>query len=126
MALSEADIDEDFIRSAGAIVVTGTHFSKPGPAAALKKAMRVARAAGGRVAFDIDYRPNLWGLAGHAAGEERYIRSETRVGASAGRSPRLRPDRRDGGGDSTSRPARRTISKALRRIRVALRARRSS
>ena len=77
MALSEADIDEDFIRSAGAIVVTGTHFSKPGPAAALKKAMRVARAAGGRVAFDIDYRPNLWGLAGHAEGENRYIRSET-------------------------------------------------
>ena len=26
--------------------------------------------------FDIDYRPNLWGLAGHGAGEERYIRSE--------------------------------------------------
>ena len=38
--------------------------------------MRIARAAGRRVAFDIDYRPNLWGLAGHAAGEERYIRSE--------------------------------------------------
>ncbi len=25
--------------------------------------------------FDIDYRPNLWGLAGHGAGEERYIKS---------------------------------------------------
>src|SRR3954467_4446323 len=69
MAISEADIDEDFVRSAGAIVVTGTHFSKPGPAAALKKAMRIAKAAGRRIAFDIDYRPNLWGLAGHAAGE---------------------------------------------------------
>src|SRR5215207_3930536 len=76
MALTEADIDEDFIRSAGAIVVTGTHFSKEKTAAAQKKAMRIARAAGRRVAFDIDYRPNLWGLAGHAAGEERYIRSE--------------------------------------------------
>jgi len=77
MAISEADIDEGFIRSAGAIVLTGTHFSKPGPAAALRKAIRIAKAAGRKVAFDIDYRPNLWGLAGHAAGEERYIRSET-------------------------------------------------
>jgi 5-dehydro-2-deoxygluconokinase len=76
MALTEADVDESFIRSAGAVVVTGTHFSKPGPAAAQRKAMRIARSAGRRVAFDIDYRPNLWGLAGHAAGEERYIRSD--------------------------------------------------
>jgi 5-dehydro-2-deoxygluconokinase len=76
MGLTEADIDERFIRSAGAIVVTGTHFSQAGPAAAQKKAMRFARAAGRKVAFDIDYRPNLWGLAGHAAGENRYIRSD--------------------------------------------------
>ena len=33
--------------------------------------------AGGKVVFDIDYRPNLWGLAGHAAGDNRYIASET-------------------------------------------------
>ncbi len=26
--------------------------------------------------FDIDYRPNLWGLAGHGAGESRYIASD--------------------------------------------------
>ena len=26
--------------------------------------------------FDIDYRPNLWGLAGHDAGFERYVKSE--------------------------------------------------
>ena len=29
-----------------------------------------------RSCFDIDYRPNLWGLAGHGAGEERYIKSD--------------------------------------------------
>ena len=29
-----------------------------------------------RSVFDIDYRPNLWGLAGHGAGEERYIKSD--------------------------------------------------
>jgi 5-dehydro-2-deoxygluconokinase len=76
MALEEADIDEAFIASAGAIVVTGTHFSQPKPAAAQKKAVRIAKANGGRVVFDIDYRPNLWGLAGHEAGFERYVKSD--------------------------------------------------
>lgn len=76
MGLTEDDVGEDFITSAGAICVTGTHFSKPGVAAAQKKAMRIAKANGMKIAFDIDYRPNLWGLAGHAAGEERYIASE--------------------------------------------------
>jgi 5-dehydro-2-deoxygluconokinase len=76
MALSEDDIDPAFIASAGAIVVTGTHFSTPTVEAASRKAMRAAKAAGRRILFDVDYRPNLWGLAGHAAGEARYIRSE--------------------------------------------------
>ncbi len=76
MALSEADIDADFIRRADAVVVTGTHFSRPDADAAQRKAIRIAREAGARVVFDIDYRPNLWGLAGHAAGFERYVKSE--------------------------------------------------
>ena len=28
-----------------------------------------------KIIFDIDYRPNLWGLAGHGAGDSRYIAS---------------------------------------------------
>ncbi len=76
-ALDENDIDERFIASARSIVVTGTHFSRPHSAAAQRKAMRIARANGGRVVFDVDYRPNLWGLSGHGDGENRYIRSET-------------------------------------------------
>jgi len=76
MGLTEEDVKEEFITSAGAICVTGTHFSKPGVAAAQKKAMRIAKANGMKIAFDVDYRPNLWGLAGHSAGEERYIASE--------------------------------------------------
>ena len=76
MALTEADVDESFVATASAIVVTGTHFSRESTAAAQRKAMRAARAAGGKVVFDIDYRPNLWGVASHAAGEERYVRSE--------------------------------------------------
>src|SRR3569832_1825057 len=76
MALSEADIDESFIASARAVVVTGTHFSTPNASAAQRKAIRLAKAHGGKVVFDIDYRPNLWGLAGHAAGFERYVASD--------------------------------------------------
>jgi 5-dehydro-2-deoxygluconokinase len=76
MALDEGDIDEAFIASAGAIVVTGTHFSTENAERAQLKAIRAAKAAGRRVVFDIDYRPNLWGLAGHAAGFERYVKSD--------------------------------------------------
>src|SRR5690606_11951703 len=77
MALDDGDIDEAFIASARAIVVTGTHFSKPNSEAAQKKAIRIAKGNGGKVVFDLDYRPNLWGLAGHEAGFERYVASDT-------------------------------------------------
>lgn len=76
-ALDESDIDEGFVASAAAIVVTGTHFARPNTAAAQRRAIAIARAHGRKVVFDVDYRPNLWGLAGHGAGEERYVRSET-------------------------------------------------
>jgi 5-dehydro-2-deoxygluconokinase len=77
MALTEDDIDEGFIASSAAIVVTGTHFSRESTAAAQKKAIRIAKANGRKVVFDVDYRPNLWGLLGHGAGESRYVRSDT-------------------------------------------------
>lgn len=76
MALDENDIDEDFIRSSKSVLVSGTHFSHPKTEAAQFKAMRLAKANGGKVVFDIDYRPNLWGLAGHDAGFERYVKSD--------------------------------------------------
>lgn len=76
MALSEEDVDEGFIASARAVVVTGTHFSRKNSAQAQLKAIRVAKANGRKVAFDIDYRPNLWGLAGHAEGFARYVKSD--------------------------------------------------
>jgi 5-dehydro-2-deoxygluconokinase len=74
-ALDESDIDEAYIASTKAIVVTGTHFAKENTAAAQKLAMAYAKKHGMKIAIDIDYRPNLWGLAGHGAGEERYIKS---------------------------------------------------
>lgn len=76
MALCEQDIDPEFIASARCTVVTGTHFSTPRVAAASYKAMHAARAAGRKVAFDIDYRPNLWALGGHGDGESRFAASQ--------------------------------------------------
>ncbi|MBB4570290.1 bifunctional 5-dehydro-2-deoxygluconokinase/5-dehydro-2-deoxyphosphogluconate aldolase [Rhizobium leucaenae] len=76
MALDEGDIDENFIKSSRAVLVSGTHFSKPNTEAAQRKAIRIAKANGRKVIFDIDYRPNLWGLAGHAEGFERYVKSD--------------------------------------------------
>lgn len=74
-ALDESDIKEDYIASAKSIVVTGTHFANAHNAAAQKLAMKFAKKHGAKIVFDIDYRPNLWGLGGHDAGEERYIKS---------------------------------------------------
>jgi 5-dehydro-2-deoxygluconokinase len=75
-ALDADDVDEAYVLSAGALLVTGTHFAKANTDAAQRKAMAIAKKAGRKIIIDIDYRPNLWGLAGHAAGEERYIKSD--------------------------------------------------
>ena len=76
MAISEEDIDPDFIASARAVLVTGTHFSTDRVAGASFAAMKLARQFGRKVAFDIDYRPNLWALGGHADGESRFAESD--------------------------------------------------
>lgn len=76
MALCEDDIDPALIAEARAVVATGTHLSHPRTEAAVLKALRLARERGARTALDIDYRPNLWGLAGHGAGESRFIASD--------------------------------------------------
>lgn len=76
MAIDENDVDEEFITSSRSVLVSGTHFSRPNSAAAQLKAMHVAKANSRKVVFDIDYRPNLWGLAGHDAGFERYVKSD--------------------------------------------------
>ncbi len=75
MALCEDDIDEDYIASARAIVATGTHLSHQRTETAVLKALNLARKHGVRTALDIDYRPNLWGVAGHGDGESRFVES---------------------------------------------------
>ncbi|HYE43912.1 MAG TPA: 5-dehydro-2-deoxygluconokinase [Caulobacteraceae bacterium] len=76
MALGEDDIDPAHVRSAGAVLINGTHLSQPGVRAASLKAATLARQSGGRVVFDVDYRPVLWGLTGRDMGENRFVAAE--------------------------------------------------
>jgi 5-dehydro-2-deoxygluconokinase len=76
MALCEADIDPKIIAQSRAVVASGTHLSHPRTAAATLKALHLACEFGSRTALDIDYRPNLWGLAGHSDGDSRFIESQ--------------------------------------------------
>ena len=73
--LTEEDIDEGFIAEARAVLATGTHLSHPRTEAAVLKALTLARKHAARTALDIDYRPNLWGVAGHGEGESRFVES---------------------------------------------------
>jgi 5-dehydro-2-deoxygluconokinase len=75
MGLTVDDIDPAFIARARALVATGTHLSHPQVEAATIKALELARANGQKTALDIDYRPNLWGVAGHGDGESRFVES---------------------------------------------------
>jgi 5-dehydro-2-deoxygluconokinase len=75
-ALCVDDVDEAFIAQSKSLLVTGTHFAHAVTDAAQRKAMAIAKKLNRPIIIDIDYRPNLWGLAGHGAGEERYIKSD--------------------------------------------------
>ncbi|MGZ0785520.1 bifunctional 5-dehydro-2-deoxygluconokinase/5-dehydro-2-deoxyphosphogluconate aldolase [Pseudomonas saponiphila] len=73
MALCAADIDEAFIASSKALLITGTHFSTDGVYRASLQALGYAEKHGVKRVLDIDYRPVLWGLAGKADGETRFV-----------------------------------------------------
>lgn len=73
MALDANDIDENFIASSRALLITGTHFSTPAMHAVSSLALLYARRNGVRTVLDLDYRPVLWGLAGKAEGANRFV-----------------------------------------------------
>jgi 5-dehydro-2-deoxygluconokinase len=75
MALCEDDIDEALIADSRSVLATGTHLSHIRTEAAVLKALTLARRHGAKTALDIDYRPNLWGVAGHGDGESRFVES---------------------------------------------------
>lgn len=76
MAIAAEDVTGDFIASARAVLVSGTHLSQPGPLAACERAIALARTVGTRVVLDIDYRPVLWGLTSPGLGEQRFVPSD--------------------------------------------------
>ena len=76
MALCEQDLDGEWLKSARAVLINGTHLSTPGVFAASVGAANHVKAAGGRVVFDIDYRPVLWGLAPKDLGENRFVEND--------------------------------------------------
>jgi 5-dehydro-2-deoxygluconokinase len=73
MALTAADVDEAQVRAARAVLINGTHLSQEGVRACSLRAAELARACGGKVVFDIDYRPVLWGLTTRDLGENRFV-----------------------------------------------------
>lgn len=73
MALCEQDLDEAHLAAARAVLINGTHLSAPGVFAASLSAVRTVKAHGGRVIFDVDYRPVLWGLTAKDLGENRFV-----------------------------------------------------
>ena len=77
MALRADDIDPAFIGTSKALLITGTHFSTAGVYQASLKALEYAEQHNVRRVLDIDYRPVLWGLAGKADGETRFVANET-------------------------------------------------
>lgn len=76
MAVSKDDFDIDFIGSARALVITGTHFSTESTYETSKQAIAYAKQTGTKCALDIDYRPVLWGLTNPGDGETRFISNE--------------------------------------------------
>ena len=76
MALTAGDVSPAFIQSASAVLINGTHLSQPDVFDASIHACNLARSAGGKVVFDIDYRPVLWGLTGKDMGENRFVAHE--------------------------------------------------
>ncbi|MBC7657275.1 MAG: 5-dehydro-2-deoxygluconokinase [Frankiaceae bacterium] len=73
MALDADGIQEDFIATCRALLITGTHLSAPAVRAASVAALEYARKHGVLRVLDIDYRPVLWGLTKRGEGANRFV-----------------------------------------------------
>jgi 2-dehydro-3-deoxygluconokinase len=66
--LGPADLDESAIAAAGVLHITGiTPALGPGPAAAMRAAVEIARGHGVTVSLDVNYRSALWDASAAAA-----------------------------------------------------------
>ncbi|HEX2815791.1 MAG TPA: 5-dehydro-2-deoxygluconokinase, partial [Phenylobacterium sp.] len=80
MALTAADVDEAQARAARAVLINGTHLSQAGVFECSMRAAALARESGGKVVFDVDYRPVLWGLTARDMGEDRFVAASAVTG----------------------------------------------
>lgn len=76
MAIAKTDIDETFLSTAKALLITGTHFSTESVYDTSCHALDLARKNGLKTVLDVDYRPVLWGLTSKGDGETRFIGNE--------------------------------------------------
>ena len=76
MAIDEDDIEEAYIASSRALLITGTHFSTEHINRISNLALDRAGRNDVRTVLDIDYRPVLWGLTNRGDGETRFIASD--------------------------------------------------
>ncbi|MEP7069817.1 MAG: 5-dehydro-2-deoxygluconokinase [Usitatibacter sp.] len=88
MAMEAAHIDARWMAKCGALLVSGTHLSRPGTRAACERAAGAARRASRRIVLDIDYRPVLWGRARHGEGAARAAASRAATAALRAFLPR--------------------------------------
>ncbi|HEY3486424.1 MAG TPA: 5-dehydro-2-deoxygluconokinase [Gammaproteobacteria bacterium] len=75
MGIRSEDINEDYIASARALAITGTHLSHPDTRKAVLTALGYAEKHQLKRILDIDYRPVLWGLTNPGDGETRFVES---------------------------------------------------
>ncbi|MBA5690140.1 bifunctional 5-dehydro-2-deoxygluconokinase/5-dehydro-2-deoxyphosphogluconate aldolase [Rugamonas apoptosis] len=73
MAIRPEDVDEAYIGSSRALLITGTHFSTAAMHHVSSLALAHARRHNVRTVLDIDYRPVLWGLSARADGATRFV-----------------------------------------------------
>ena len=69
-------VQESFIASAKALLVTGTAFSHAHSADTTSHVMSMAKKLKTKIILDIDYRPVLWGLTSKGDGEQRFKLSD--------------------------------------------------
>ena len=60
LQLDVADIDEEYIKSSKAVLISGTALAQSPSREAALKAMLLAKRNGTKIIFDIDYRPYNW------------------------------------------------------------------
>lgn len=82
MAIAPEDYPDEYLASARALLVSGSHLTTAVASHNVLSAVRRAKSLGTQVIFDIDYRPVFWGLVSKDGGESRFVDSDEVTKAS--------------------------------------------